>query len=196
MKKILSIILLCLCFSLNAQDNSEYSEHMTFKKVPIDGTLNDYVMKMKKSGFTLIGTENNIAILEGDFAGYKSCVIGVSTLEQKDLVNKINVIFPECDTWSTLSYNYYNLQELLTEKYGEPFEVVEKFDTYSKPSDDGDRMHAVKVDNCKYFTTYKTEKGSIQLSIDHESVMSCYVRLSYFDSKNSKIIRNKAKDDL
>ena len=169
---------------------------MNFKGVPIDGTLNDYVLKMKQSGFSLARTENGTALLEGDFAGYKDCFIGVATLEQKDLVNKITVIFPEWDTWSSLSSNYYNLKELLTEKYGEPSEIVEKFDTYSKPNDDGDRMHAVKFDNCKYYTTYETGKGSIQLSIDHESVSSCYVRLSYFDNKNSEIIREKAKGDL
>ena len=196
MKKILSIILLCFCFSLNAQDNSDYNDHMTFKQVPINGTLSDYVDKMQKSGFTLFGTENNIAILKGDFAGYKSCFIGVSTLEQKDLVNKINVIFPECDTWSTLSSNYFNLKELLTEKYGPPSETREKFDTYSKPDDDGSKMYAVKFDNCKYSTTYETQNGSIHLTIDHEGVSSCFVRLSYFDKKNSEIIREKAKGDL
>ena len=71
---------------MNAQDNSDYfSDHMTFKQVPINGTLSDYVDKMQNSGFTLFGTENNIAILKGDFAGYKSCFIGVSTLEKKRL---------------------------------------------------------------------------------------------------------------
>jgi hypothetical protein len=135
-------------------------------------------------------------MLEGDFAGYKDCFIGVSTLEQKDLVSRITVVFPDRDTWTSLSSNYYNLKELLTEKYGEPSEVVEKFDTSGEPTDDGSRMYAVKFDNCKYHTTYETEKGSIQLSIDHESVMSCYVRLSYFDNKNSEIIREKAKGDL
>tara|TARA_R110001632_G_scaffold24722_2_gene68599 strand:+ start:147 stop:740 length:594 start_codon:yes stop_codon:yes gene_type:complete len=179
-----------------AQVNSDSIEHMKFKGVTLDGTLNDYVTKMKQSGFTLVATENKSAMLEGDFAGYKDCFIGVSTLEQKDLVNKITVLFPDRDTWSSLSSNYYNLKELLTEKYGGPSEVVEKFDASYEPSDDGERMYRVKFDNCKYSTTYKTENGSIHLTIDHESVSSCFVRLSYFDKKNSQIIREKAKSDL
>jgi hypothetical protein len=197
MKKLLSSIFYLLLIATSfAQDNSDSIEHMKFKGVTLDGTLNDYVVKMKLSGFTLAVTENKSAMLEGDFAGYKDCVIGVSTLEQKDLVNKITVLFPDRDTWSSLSSNYYNLKELLTEKYGEPSKILEKFDTSGEPTDDGSRMFAVEFDNCKYQTTYETENGSIQLSIDHHGITSCYVRLSYFDKINSEIIREKAKSDL
>lgn len=195
-----AVITSLFCFLLTmtnfAQSNTETNKHMTFKGVPIDGTLNEYVSKMKQSGFTLIGTEDGVAMLEGDFASYKGCIIGVATLNGKDLVSKIAVIFPEQETWSSLSSNYYYLKELLTEKYGQPSEIVEKFDTYSEPVDDGDRMHEVKMDNCKYFTTYELENGSIQISIDHQSVMSCFVRLSYFDKINSEKIRQKALGDL
>ena len=55
---------------------------------------------MKQNGFTHIGTEDGVAMLKGDFASYKNCIVGVATLKQKDLVSKITVIFPECDTWS------------------------------------------------------------------------------------------------
>lgn len=191
-----SLLFTLITITALAQTKSDSSDHLTFKGVPIDGTLNEFVLKMKKSGFTQIGTENGIAMLKGDFAAYKGCIVGVATLKQKDLVSKITVIFPESDTWSSLSSNYYNLKELLTEKYGEPSDFVEKFDTYSEPDDDGDRMHAVKMDNCKYYTNYETENGSIQLSIDHESVVSCFVRLSYFDKNNSETIRKEALKDL
>lgn len=172
------------------------SDHLIFKGVPIDGTLNEYVSKMKQNGFTLIETKDGVAILKGDFAAYKDCIVGVATLKQQDLVSKISVIFPEFDTWSLLSGNYFNLKEMLTQKYSEPYDCVEKFDTPSEPIDDGDRMHAVKFDNCKYYSTYEADKGSIQLSIEHEGVIRCFVMLSYFDRINSEIIKTKAIDDL
>ena len=197
MKTILSsIFYLFIIVSTCAQKKSESNEHMTFKGVPIDGTLNEFVSKMKNSGFNHVGVENGIGILKGDFAGYKGCVVGVATLKQKDLVSKITVIFPKSDTWSSLSSDYFYLKELLTEKYGEQSEVVEKFDTRTEPRDDNSKMYEVKMDRCKYYTTYETEKGSIQLSIDHEGVISSYVTLSYFDKINGKIIREKAKRDL
>ena len=96
-KKILSIIIVLttMISFVQAQETANSSEHLTFKGVPIDGTLNEYVSKLKRSGFTHIGIENGIAMLKGDFAAYKNCIIGVSTLKQKDLVSKIAVIFPE-----------------------------------------------------------------------------------------------------
>lgn len=73
---------------------AQTSEHPIFKGVPIDGTLGEYVAKMKQNGFTHIGTEDGVAILNGDFAGYKDCYIAVSILKQKDLAHRIAVLFP------------------------------------------------------------------------------------------------------
>ena len=97
---------------------------------------------------------------------------------------------------NAVKFQKRNPKELLTEKYGEPAKSVEKWDSYSKPLDDGSRMHEVKFDNCKYYTIYETENGDIQLSIDHQSIYSCYVILSYFDKINSEKKREKAKGDL
>lgn len=197
MKTVLTI-LFTLSFIVTSfcQSKNEPTEHMTFKGVPIDGTLSEFVLKMKDSGFESTASEDGVALLKGDFAAYKGCIIGVATLKGKDLVSKITVIFPEHETWSTLASNYYNLKELLTEKYGEPSKEVEKFDTYSDPDDDGDRMYEVKMDNCKYYTLFETDNGGIQLSIDHDGVVSCFVTLSYFDKINREKIRDKAIDDL
>jgi hypothetical protein len=178
-----------------AQANKETSGHLTFKGVPIDGTLGEYTVKMEMSGFTQMSTEDGVSILQGDFASYKNCVVGVATLKQKDLVNRITVIFPEQDTWSGLSSNYFSLQEMLTEKYGKPADSEEQFDGLV-PRDDNSKMHDVKMDRCKYYTTYETEKGSIQLSIEHDGFIRCYVQLSYYDKINGEIIRKNALGDL
>ncbi len=175
---------------------AQASEHLTFKGVPIDGTLDEYVAKMKKSGFSLITTEDGIALLKGDFAGYKDCTVGVTTLKQKDLVHRIVVLFSDKETWSTLSGNYFDLKQMLTEKYGEPSDVVEKFDGHSQPKTDDSRMHEVMFDHCKYYSIWETEKGEIQLAIGHNSVTSCFVKLAYFDKINSEEIKAKAIDDL
>jgi hypothetical protein len=111
-------------------------------------------------------------------------------------VSKIVVIFPEKDTWSTLSSNYINLKELLTEKYGKPSESVEEFQTSYKPKDDNDKMHQVGMDRCKYYTTFETEKGTIQVSIENDGFSSSWIMLSYFDKINSSKVRASAIDDL
>ena len=197
MKKLFSSLLLAVVVMTGfAQVKQDTSQHLTFKGVPIDGTLDDYVSKMKQSGFTIIQTKDGTAILNGDFAGYKDCNIGVSTLKQKDLVHKISVIFSKKDTWSTLSGDYFDLKQMLTEKYGKPSQVVEKFDGYSEPRDDRSKMYEVQFDRCKYYSIWETDKGDIQLSIAHNSVTSCFITLAYFDKINSDKIKAKAKDDL
>ena len=180
----------------NNSVNADLSPHLAFMGVPIDGTLSGYVSRMKQKGFTYIDTENGVVVLNGDFAGYKNCMVGVTTLKGKDLVSKITVIFPKCDAWSSLSDNYFSLKGMLTEKYGKPSECVEKFQDAVPPTDDGSKMYSVEFDRCKYYTTYKTEKGAIQLSIEHNSVVSCYVMLSYYDKINYNIIRAKVMNDL
>ena len=178
--------------------NAQIFEHMSFKGVPIDGTLNEYVAKMKQSGFQYLGTDDGTALLNGDFAGYKNCHVAVTTLKKIDLVHKIGVIFPNQETWSRLSSNYSDLKQMLTEKYGNPIEEVELFDVkpFQLPLDDNMKMNQVGIDNCKFFTVWKTDKGEIQLSIDHIGFTSCFVKVVYFDRINSAIINEKVKDDL
>jgi hypothetical protein len=188
---------LTITFALTTIFNiAQTSEHLSFKGVQIDGKLDEYVSKMKQNGFTHLGTEKGNAILNGDFAGYKNCNVGVSTLSQNDLVYKISVLFPEQDKWSGLSINYFELKQLLIEKYGNPTEIVEKFDGYSEPKDDNRKMYEVKFDRCKYYSIWRTEKGQIKLAIDHSESSTCMVKLLYFDKINSDKIKAKAKDDL
>ena len=172
------------------------SPHMTFKGVPIDGKLKEYVEKMKAKGFTSLGIEDGFALLKGDFAGYKDCTIGVSTLKEADLVSRIAVIFPNRDTWSTLSNNYFSLKEMLTEKYGQPAEEIEEFQTNLEPRDDNSKMHELSMDRCKYITIFDTQKGKIRLYISHDGFSTHFVVLAYLDKLNSEVIREKAMDDL
>jgi hypothetical protein len=194
MKKII-ITMIVVLTSITTWSQNQSSEHLSFKGVPIDGKLSEYVSKMKNNGFTLIGIEDGVALLKGDFAAYKNCTIGVSTLKQTDLVSKISVVFPECNTWPSISNNYFTLKELLTEKYGQPTESVEEFQSYSQPKDDLSIMTAVQMEECKYYSIYYTDKGRIELSISG-SINGCFVLLAYYDKINSDIIKSKALEDL
>ena len=189
-------MLIVMASMLQANVNAETPNHLAFKGVPINGTLREYITKMQENGFTLLQVDDGTAVFNGDFAAYKNCIIGVSTLKQKDLVCKIAVIFPACNTWSFLSLNYFSLKEILTEKYGKPSDCTEIFQSNYQPKDDNSKMHEVQFDRCKYYTTYETENGTIQLSIGHDGVMSCFVTLIYYDKINCNIIKAKAMNDI
>ena len=196
MKKI--IITLSFLMILISSSFAQNSEHLKFKGVPIDGTLNEYVSKMKQAGFVLEGTEDGIALLSGEFAGYSDCIVGVQTLQKLNLVHEIVVLFPSQDKWSGLSYDYERLKTMLTKKYGEPDECMEKFNAPSfATSDDNGKMSQVKMNNCKYHSTYNTDNGSITLTISNDGYeFGCRVKLFYTDKINSEIFDDAAMEDL
>lgn len=171
------------------------TNHLSFKGVPVDGKLTDYVTKMSSEGFRYVGTKDGAAMLNGDFAGYKNCLVGVSTVKEMDLVSHINVFFPPHRQWGTLSSNYFNIKEMLTEKYGMPSKTEERFFWSREPQTDSEKMLAIKMNQYKYSTVYKTDQGAIELSI-LGGFYSSRVRLTYLDKVNSEIIRKLAMEDL
>lgn len=194
MKKIiLSLYLSFVAFATTSAQSS--SEHLTFKGVPIDGTLSEYVAKMKQAGFSHVGTQDGTAILQGDFAGFKGCTIGVSTLKNLNVVSTIEVIFPKHDDWSSLERDYDQLKSMLMQKYGEPAKVVEQFHG-SSPDTNDSKLFALFMDRCTWNTTFETSKGDIQLSIQKEEYGDNFVLLKYYDKINTDIIRSAAMDDL
>ena len=191
MKKLLISLFVILYTTIG-----QAQEHLTFKGVPIDGTLDTYVANMKKAGFTFIGEDDGIAMLRGDFAGYRNCTIGVVTLKSIDIVNRISVLFDSHQDWNNIYVNYSSLKEMLTTKYGKYADCVEKFEGYSQPRDDNDKMHELTMDRCKFYTIWKTDKGNIELEIIKGNLGGGMVRLSYWDKINTMSVQEKAMDDL
>lgn len=188
-------IFLCLVSILFAISAIAQGEHLAFKGVPIDGTLDQYVAKMKTVGFTYLGQQDGTAILQGDFAGYKGCTIGVSTLKSVNVVSTIGVIFPSCDDWSSLEQNYDYLKSMLTEKYGHPSDVVERFQN-GNPADNNSKLYELLMDRCTWYATFTTSKGDIQLSIQKGEYGSHFVLLKYYDKINTDTVRQQAMNDL
>lgn len=196
MKKL--ILLSALIFSIIVTFAQSNSEHLTFKGVPIDGTLKEYVVKMEKAGFSRgpfdFRERDDIAVLYGDFAGFKGCTVKVQTLKGVDIVSTIDVEFPRCAGWSSLERNYELLKSMLTQKYGEPKEIVEQFQGYSSPKTNSDKLARLRNDECTWFTTYETSKGRIQLSL--RSDIYDFVLLKYYDKINTDTVRAQAMNDL
>ena len=191
MKKLLISLFVILYTTIG-----QAQEHLTFKGVPIDGTLDTYVANMEKAGFTFIGEDDGIAMLQGDFAGYRNCTIGVVTLKSIDIVNRISVLFDSHQDWNNIYVNYSSLKEMLTTKYGKYADCVEKFEGYSQPQDDNGKMHELIMDRCKFYTIWNTDKGNIGLEIIKGNLGGGMVRLSYWDKINTMSVQEKAMDDL
>lgn len=194
MKKFFSFLILAFVTSAIALAQND-SEHMTFKGIPIDGALNEFVAKMKQAGFTYIVTQDGIAVFQGDFAGRKGCTIGVYTFKPSNKVNTIAVMFPSQKDWSSLESTYVSLKSMLTGKYGEPSECIEIFHGNLQPDTDFERFHKLKDKECTWDTTFRTPKGDIQLSIWSQQ-LDCFVLIKYFDKINTDAVKAQAMDDL
>ena len=104
MKKIITLTICTIISSISSALLAQ-TEHLKFKGVPIDGTLEKFSDALIAIGFELNeDSEKDEMFLIGDFAGYKDCRVYVSTLDNIDLVNHVSVSFPERDSWSTFLF--------------------------------------------------------------------------------------------
>lgn len=195
MKKIITLFT-CIIISsaLLAQ-----TEHLKFKGIPIDGTLEKFSEALIEIGFELNeDSKEDEMFLIGDFAGYKDCRVYVSTLDNIDLVNFVSVAFPDRDSWSSLLRDYTSLKDMLTEKYGDPSDSVEDF--YNKEArSDSDMLFEIRTDNYDYHSVFNTDRGEIVLSVEHYTFFFTehyYVSIQYYDKMNSNIIKEHAIKDL
>ena len=76
-------------------------EHLSFKGVPIEGSMTEFCQKLKAKGFTSIGRENNITLFSGDFTGRKATV-GVTATDDGKNVFAVVVLFDSSGEWNTL----------------------------------------------------------------------------------------------
>jgi len=190
-KALVTLVCFLMLGSMMAQ-----SEHMTFVGVPIDGTLYEYIEAMEKEGFEFVGIEEGIATLKGDFAGYKNCLITVTTLRNCDVVSEIAVLFPEIHHWYDLIPEYEKIKSLLTEKYGQPTKCTEKFLNY-KGDNDYQKLIEISNKRVRWFTVFSTDLGELELTLTTGQLPAQgHVLLYYRDKENTKKAQKTAMEDL
>lgn len=166
-------------------------EHLSFKGIPIEGSISTFCQKLKAKGFVQIRSENNIRIFTGDFTG-RDVAIGVYADQSGKNVFSVKVIFPISGEWNTLvnTYDYY--KELYTEKYGNPSLVIE--DNPSRSNDNTSLMAEVHQGTVVYGSFFNAPGGIIVISIEKaEGVYKGQVMIKYKDCQNSE---SKRKSDL
>ena len=191
MKKILVIMMAIMMYVTSF---AQTTEHMKFKGVPMEGTLQTFTNKLKAKGFTPLGVQDGVSLLKGDFAGYKGCIIA-AVADKSGMICKVSVVSPSMDKWGELELCYNSYKSMLTDKYGEPIKSEEYFsEGYNR--DASDKIYGVEFDKYKYYSLFSCKEGEIQLEISHDGVTSCYVMLSYFDNANQEKLRQQMMDDL
>lgn len=188
MKHFLLTLLLTFAVSISYAQ----TEHMKFKGIPMEGTLQTFTNKLKSKGFKHVGIQNGISLLKGEFAGYKDCTIG-AVADMNGMICKVSVSFPAMNKWEDLERCYLNYKYMLSEKYGEPKDCVERFNI--RHIGDEFKICELEIDRCKYYSIFSGDNGEIQLEITHQRD-TCYIMLSYFDNVNQEKLRKQIMDDL
>ena len=166
-------------------------EHLSFKGIPIEGSMTEFCQKLKNKGFTSIGQENNITLFTGDFTG-REATVGVTATDDGKNVFAVVVLFDPSGEWNTLvnTYDYY--KNLYTRKYGKPTISREKNPALSDSNTA--LMAEVHQGTVVYGSAWEVTGGDIQLSIEKSSgVYEGMVMIRYRDSQN---VEAKIKNDL
>lgn len=166
-------------------------EHLSFKGIPIEGSMTEFCQKLRAKGFTAIGRENNIAAFTGDFTG-RNVNVGVIATDDGKNVFAVMLYFDPSDNWNTLinTYNYY--KDLYTRKYGEPTLSTENNPAHSDSNTA--LMAEVHQDTVVWGSVWKVTGGEIELSIEKSTgFYEGLVLIRYRDSQN---IETKIQKDL
>ena len=75
MKRLLTIAVFIFSFMFVMAQTP--NKHLTFKGIPITGTLENFAQKMQAKGFRKIYSDRRRIGFEGEFAGYSGCKITV-----------------------------------------------------------------------------------------------------------------------
>lgn len=184
-KLVITFTMLFAVISLMAQ------EHLSFKGIPIEGSMTAFCQKLKAKGFTSIGSENNLTLFTGDFTG-RNATVGVTATDDGKDVFAVVVLFDPSGEWNALinTYDYY--KDLYTRKYCKPSISKEKNPALSDSNTA--LMAEVHQGTVVYGSAWEVTGGDIQLSIEKSSgVYKGMVMIRYRDSQN---VEAKIQNDL
>lgn len=157
-------------------DSPDDEGHITFKGVPLNGSIEKVRAKIINAGF-----ENGGEALTGSFAGLKVKAYVGGSEELNQVYSVILVTDQEC-SWESLKSKYLKVRELYIKKYGEPTTDLRKFcDPYYEGC--GDELEATENQKCLYSSKFAVPGGEVSILIINRSVM-----FNFEDAVNKKMI--------
>lgn len=186
-KYIIGLVICCMSLCAAAQ------EHLSFKGIPITGSMTTFCQKLKEKGFVQVGAEGNIRLFEGDFTG-RSATVGVGAADNGQDVFTVTVLFNESDNWKTLLNTYEHYKDLYIEKYGSPTQCVEN--KHSGADSNSLIMSDLYQGRITYACIFSAPGGLIQLSIEKYGVLDGVVMIKYEDAQNINAKRQNDLDEI
>ena len=187
-KIIFTLTLFLVTMNLMAQ------EHLSFKGIPIEGSIKEFCKKLESKGFTSIGSKDNVSLFIGDFTGRESTV-GVAATDDGKNVFSVLVFFEASGEWNVLvnTYDYY--KDLYTRKYGKPAMSKEK--NPARADSNTALMAEVYDGTAVWASAWKVTGGDIELSIEKSNgFYEGLVMIRYRDAQNVEAKIQKDLEDI
>ena len=190
MKRLVFILFVLFSIGVNAQQES----HLEFKGIPITGTIDNMVNKLKAQGYELIESQDDAAKLKGYFANEK-CTVIVSTTPKNKTVYQVAVLLGQKDTWSSLKSDYNNFKEQLSKKYNVKPNPLEIFlDPYYEG--DGYELLALEKYKCFYTSDFELANGKIQIAMFYDGRIVLMYNDNIGDNLREQEENQNTYDDL
>lgn len=179
MKKILITLTVLLLAAIDIMAQ----EHLSFKGIPIEGSMTDFCQKLEAEGFTIFDRDNNTTIFTGDFTDSKATVVVTATDDGKN-VFEVLVLFDRSRVWNTLVITYDYYKNLYTRKYGEPV-----FSRESNPAQSDSNialMAELYRGTVLYCSKWEVTGGDIILAITRNGFYEGVVGVRYQDPQKAE----------
>ena len=195
MKRLLTIVAFIFSFMFVMAQTP--NKHLTFKGIPITGTLESFAQELGAKGFKKTYSDKNVVVFKGEFAGYSGCEIYVYKAPNRNIVYKVVVFFPKESSWVYLEKEYNHFKGVLTNKYGDPSWYSETFKEGALTFNDAAKMSSLKEGNCDYYSKWKVDNGYIKVKIAPIiDTDDGNIRLTYVYYINDALADKAKEDDL
>lgn len=151
----------------------------TFRDIPIDGLLNEFVAKLKNQGFAVKKITDETAFLSGKFAGED---VQIKIESSNKIVYSVEVTYKNKTSWKSILTQYNEVRSMLNSKYGEPIATFKEFDS---PYDQilSSELNALREGKCHFKNTILTKEGNGMVFLEISPDVSLV--LKYVDLFNS-----------
>ncbi len=190
MRKLIAILTIFLSLNL-------YSQHLSFKGIPMDGNAYAFASKLKSQGFythPLASEFEGSILLKGTFAGMKNCSVAILYTPKTKVVAKVSVISDHYYSWDQIKRQYNIILQALSKKYRK----LDDSCLFLSPYEEGDGYEflALKTEKafCKAFMG--SEAGSIVISIEASQMDKGDIIISYEDSQNFALYQSERENAI
>ena len=171
-------------------------DHLSFKGIPIAGSLTSFCHKMSDKGFVNLGREDNTILFVGDFTG-REVTVGVTSDDDGKNVHSVVVTFESTKEWNVLvdTYNYY--KDLYVRKYGQPKESIEKNRQIESRRSNAGLMAELYLGRVTWSSLWEVTGGEIEMSVEKASgFYNGAVVLRYRDAQNEEARIQKHLEEI